>query len=70
MWGTLKGLQRIDRKGEGMRTHNPSRQDWTVVQRRQPVRIVQCRAESGYTGKFGIVCCDCGDDPDLDAPQD
>lgn len=39
---------------------------WTVVLRRQPVRIVAGRPEGGYTDAFEIVCCDCGDDPDLD----
>ena len=39
---------------------------WTVVLRRQPVRIVEGRAEGGYTDAFELICCDCGDDPDLD----
>jgi hypothetical protein len=39
---------------------------WTVVLRRQPVRIVAGRPEGGYNDAFEIVCCDCGDDPDLD----
>ena len=39
---------------------------WTVVLRRQPARIVAGRPEGGYTDAFEIVCCDCGDDPDLD----
>jgi hypothetical protein len=39
---------------------------WTVVLRRQPVRIVDGRPEGGYTDAFEIVCCDCGDHPDLD----
>ena len=40
--------------------------DWTVVLRRQPARIVAGRTEGGYTNVFEIVCCDCGDQPDLD----
>ena len=40
--------------------------DWTVVLRRQPARIVAGKAEGGYTNVFEIICCDCGDDPDLD----
>jgi len=40
--------------------------DWTVVLRRQPARIVSGQAEGGYTNMFEIICCDCGDDPDLD----
>ena len=39
---------------------------WTVVLRRQPARIVEGRPEGGYTDVFEIICCDCGDDPDLD----
>jgi hypothetical protein len=39
---------------------------WTVVLRRMPTRIVAGRPEGGYTDAFEIVCCDCGDDPDLD----
>ena len=39
---------------------------WTVVLRRQPARIVEGRPEGGYSDAFEIVCCDCGDHPDLD----
>jgi hypothetical protein len=39
---------------------------WTVVLRRQPPRIVDGRPQGGYTDAFEIICCDCGDDPDLD----
>ena len=39
---------------------------WTVVLRRQPVRMVEGQPEGGYTDLFEIICCDCGDDPDLD----
>jgi hypothetical protein len=39
---------------------------WTVVLRRRPVRIAEGRPEGGYTEGFEIVCCYCGDDPDLD----
>jgi len=39
---------------------------WTVLLRRQPARIVQGRPEGGYTDLFEIICCDCGDHPDLD----
>jgi hypothetical protein len=39
---------------------------WTVVLRRQPVRMVEGRPEGGYTDLFEIICCDCGDHPDLD----
>ena len=39
---------------------------WTVVLRRQPARIVQGRVEGGYTDAYELVCCECGDHPDLD----
>ena len=39
---------------------------WTVVLRRQPVRMVEGRAAGGYTDVYELICCDCGDDPDLD----
>jgi hypothetical protein len=39
---------------------------WTVVLRRQPVRIVEGHVQGGYTDAFEIICCDCGDHPDLD----
>ena len=41
-------------------------EDWTVVLRRQPARIVEGRPEGGYTDVYEIICCDCGDDPGLD----
>jgi hypothetical protein len=44
-------------------------EDWTVVLRRRPVRIVAGRPEGGYTDAYEIICCDCGDDPDLDYRQ-
>ena len=40
--------------------------DWTVVLRRQPARLAAGEPEGGYTDTFEIICCDCGDDPDLD----
>ena len=39
---------------------------WTVVLRRQPARIVAGQPEGGYSSMFEIVCCYCGDHPDLD----
>ena len=49
-----------------MKTREKPVQDWTVVLRRQPVRIVDGQPESGYTGMYEIICCDCGDHTDLD----
>jgi hypothetical protein len=37
-----------------------------VVLRRQAVHLVHGRPEGGYTDAYELVCCDCGDDPDLD----
>ena len=39
---------------------------WTVVLRRQPVHLVEGRPEGGYTDSYELICCDCGDDPELD----
>jgi hypothetical protein len=39
---------------------------WTLVLRRRPARMVQGQTEGGYTDEYELVCCDCGDDPDLD----
>jgi hypothetical protein len=39
---------------------------WTVVLRRQPVRIVEGLAEGGYMDVYELIWCDCGDHPDLD----
>ena len=33
--------------------------------RRQPVRIVAGRIEGGYASAFEVICCDCGDNPNL-----
>ena len=49
-----------------MATRDQPGDGWTVVLRRQPARIVQGRPEGGYTDLFEIICCDCGDHPDLD----
>ena len=48
-----------------MKTRDKPRQDWTAILRRQPVRIVDGQPEGGYTSMFEVICCDCGDDPDL-----
>jgi hypothetical protein len=42
---------------------------WTVVLRRRPARIIEGRPEGGYTDLFEIICCDCGDRPDLDCRE-
>ncbi len=52
-----------------MTTHRPPGQDWTLVLRRQPARVVGGRSEGGYTDAYELICCDCGDDPDLDYQQ-
>jgi hypothetical protein len=38
----------------------------TAFVRRQPVRIVDGRAEGGYTGVFEFICPSCGDNPYVD----
>jgi hypothetical protein len=54
------------RQGATVQTCNQSSLGWTVVLRRRPVRIVAGRVQGGYTDAFEIICCDCGDHPDLD----
>ena len=49
-----------------MRTCDQPALGWTVVLRRQPARIVEGRVQGGCTSAFEIICCDCGDHPDLD----
>ena len=44
-------------------------QDWTVVLRRRPARMVDGQPVGGYTDVFEIICCDCGDDPGLEYAQ-
>lgn len=44
----------------------PENGGWTLVLRRRPVRIVEGRPVDGYTDEFEVICCDCGDDPELD----
>jgi hypothetical protein len=39
---------------------------WTLVLRRQPVHLVEGRPEGSYADAYELICCDCGDDPDLD----
>jgi hypothetical protein len=42
---------------------------WTTVLRRQPVRLVDGWPWDGYTDAFELICCECGDNPDLDFRQ-
>src|SRR6266568_2297546 len=42
-----------------------SRQIARSFLRRQPVHIVAGRIEGGYTSAFEVICCDCGDNPNL-----
>jgi hypothetical protein len=58
-----------DFKEEGVNDQGQPEYGWTVVLRRRPIRIVDGRAEGGYTDAYEIVCCDCGDHPDLDYRQ-
>jgi hypothetical protein len=39
---------------------------WTLVLRRQPVRIAGGQPHGGSPGLYELICCYCGDDPDLD----
>jgi hypothetical protein len=39
---------------------------WTLVLRRQRAGLVEGCPEGGYTDVYELICCGCGDDPDLD----
>ena len=49
-----------------MLTHGRPGRDWTLVLRRRPGPRRRRPAEGGYTDVYELICCDCGDDPDLD----
>jgi hypothetical protein len=49
-----------------VQTHGEPALGWTLVLRRQPVRLVEGRPEGGYTDAYELICCACGDHPDLD----
>jgi hypothetical protein len=49
-----------------MKTRDQLGYNWTLVLRRRPARMVEGRAEGGYTETFEIICCACGDAPGLD----
>lgn len=40
--------------------------EWTLVLRRQPVHLVEGHPEGGYTDVYELICCDCGDNLELD----
>jgi hypothetical protein len=56
----------VSAKVARMAVHDQRVDGWTVVLRRQPVRLVEGQPESGFSDMFELICCDCGDDPDLD----
>lgn len=64
---TLGGLRLSKGKGTAasMKTRKQPRGAWTTVLRRRPVRVVDVRAEGGYTEDSEGACCECGKDPDL-----
>jgi hypothetical protein len=37
-------------------TYDQPTLEWTVVLRRQPVRIVEGQPEGGYTDAYGLIC--------------
>jgi hypothetical protein len=39
---------------------------WTLVLRRQPIRIADGQPQGGYADVYELICCYCGGDPDLD----
>jgi len=57
---------RPSRTGATAITGRPPGPGWTVVLRRQPARLVDGQPQGGYMDVYELICCDCGDDPDLD----
>jgi hypothetical protein len=53
-------------KEAGIATRDQRRDGWTVALRRQPARMLEGLPEGGYTDRYEIICCDCGDHPYLD----
>jgi Sap, sulfolipid-1-addressing protein len=49
-----------------MATRDQPGNGWAAVLRHRPTRMAEGRPEGGYTDVFEIICCDCGDHPDLD----
>lgn len=49
-----------------METYDEPALGWTVVLRRQPIQLVDGLPEGGYSDAYELICCDCGDNPDLD----
>ena len=49
-----------------MQAHDEPALGWTLVLRRQPLRVVENGTEGGYADTYELICCYCGDDPDLD----
>jgi hypothetical protein len=49
-----------------VQTHDEPALGWTLVLRRQPVRLVEGHPEGGYTDAYELICSECGDDPELD----
>jgi hypothetical protein len=49
-----------------VKTRDQPRHGWTVVLRRQPAHLVEGQPEGGYSSAYELICCNCGDHPDLD----
>jgi hypothetical protein len=62
--GTVPLLAGVE--GAGALTGRPTGPGWTLVLRRRPIRIVDGEPQGGYNELYELICCYCGDDPDLD----
>lgn len=49
-----------------MQTYDEPAPGRMLVLRRQPAHLVEGRPEGGYTDAYELICCACGDNPDLD----
>lgn len=50
----------------GETTRGQAGPGWTVVLRGRPTRIPGGQPQGGSIHVYELICCDCGDDPDLD----
>jgi hypothetical protein len=41
-----------------VQSHDEPAPGWTLVLRRQPVRLVEGHPEGGYTDAYELICCE------------
>jgi len=61
-----RAVSRPSRAQAGLSADGQLGPGWTLVLRRQPIRIVDGEPQGGYADVYELICCYCHDDPDLD----